>query len=286
MASSPQDIHPLAPGAALVAGGTGSLGQAICERLAETGAPVLVGYRHRREAAEAIADSIRSGGGAAEPVALDLTDERGAASALAAAERLAGGLGTLVYASGAQPGFDYLSRVESAEWRRVLEIELFGLLALAQAALPLLRHSRGAIVTIATYQARRLEARGGLSTIPKAAAERIIAKRRVMAFAPMLFARAGSKGAMARRCSPSGARNGRSSTKSRLDASAARARSPTPWHSSPRCGRALPPAPCSLSTAASRFRSRLAAEQQRRGLARRVGGGGAEPLHLRFRRLS
>jgi NAD(P)-dependent dehydrogenase (short-subunit alcohol dehydrogenase family) len=175
MASSPQDIHPLAPGAALVAGGTGSLGQAICERLAETGAPVLVGYRHRREAAEAIADSIRSGGGAAEPVALDLTDERGAASALAAAERLAGGLGTLVYASGAQPGFDYLSRVESAEWRRVLEIELFGLLALAQAALPLLRHSRGAIVTIATYQARRLEARGGLSTIPKAAAERIMA---------------------------------------------------------------------------------------------------------------
>jgi 3-oxoacyl-[acyl-carrier protein] reductase len=164
----------LASGAAMVAGGTGSLGQAICERLAEAGAPVLVGYHSRREAAEAVASAIRATGGTAVPVKLDLTSEDAIGAAMEAAAPH-GGLGTLVYASGAQPDFDYVSKIDDAEWRRVLEIELFGLLALTRAALPLLRESRGAIVTIATYQAQRLELRGALSTVPKIAAERIIA---------------------------------------------------------------------------------------------------------------
>jgi Dehydrogenases with different specificities (related to short-chain alcohol dehydrogenases) len=171
----PRSGRDLAPGAALVSGGTGSLGRAICERLADAGAPVLIGYHSRRPAAEAIVSSISARGGRAKSIALDLTSDKSIAAAFTAAEKLAGGLGTLVYASGAQPHFDYLSKVPSAEWRRVLEIELFGLLALTRASLPLLRQSKGAVVTIATYQAQRLEAKGGLSTIPKAAAERVMA---------------------------------------------------------------------------------------------------------------
>ena len=175
LSTTKQYGQTLAAGAALVSGGTGSLGQAICERLAEAGNPILVGYHSRRESAQAVVSSIVERGGTAESVALDLTSDASIAAAMAAAERLGGGLGALVYASGAQPRFDYVSKVEIAEWRRVLDIELFGLLSLTRASLPLLRRVKGAIVTIATYQAQRLEAKGGLSTIPKAAAERVMA---------------------------------------------------------------------------------------------------------------
>jgi NAD(P)-dependent dehydrogenase (short-subunit alcohol dehydrogenase family) len=164
----------LTPGAALVSGGSGSLGKAIAVRLAAMRAPVLIGYASDRTTAEECVATIRAKGGLAEPVALDLSDSQTVLDALAAAERLGGGLGAVVHAAGARPHFDYLSRTPLDEWRRIMEVDVFGLVSLIQAALPLLRKSHGSIATISTYQINRLELRGGLSTIPKSAAERVL----------------------------------------------------------------------------------------------------------------
>ncbi len=165
----------LSPGVALVAGGTGSLGDAICRRLSQTGTAVLIGYHSRANAAQMQAECLVKEGLQAQAIKLDLGSIDDITAALVKADQLGGGLGTLVYASGAQPNFDFLSAIDNNEWRRVMEIEIFGLLNLIKAALPKLREARGAIVTIATYQANRLEPRGGLSVIPKAAAEKIMA---------------------------------------------------------------------------------------------------------------
>jgi NAD(P)-dependent dehydrogenase (short-subunit alcohol dehydrogenase family) len=164
----------LPAGAALIAGGGGALGRAICVRLAQTGAPVIVGGTSRDGAADAVADEIRASGGQATAALLDLRSQADIQACLKTAEDL-GGLGTVVYAAGARPAFQPVSTTPIEEWRRVMELDIFGLIALSTAALPLLRRSQGSLVTITTYQAQRLEARGGLSAVPKAAAERLIA---------------------------------------------------------------------------------------------------------------
>ena len=91
------------------------------------------------------------------------------------AANLFGGIGTVVYAPGAKPAYDFVSQVPPEEWRRILEVDVLGLANLLSASLPALRKSAGAIVGVTTYQGARLEPRGGLSAVPKAAAERLLA---------------------------------------------------------------------------------------------------------------
>lgn len=164
-----------APGAALVIGGSGGLGTAIATKLAEYGAPVVVSYRRARDEAQALVDAIRAASGQADAVELDVLDPASVVRAVEEAARLFGGVGTLVYAPGGKPKYDFVSRVPPEEWRRIFEIDVFGLANLLHAALPELRKCAGAVVGVTTYQGARLEPRGGLSAAPKAAAERMLA---------------------------------------------------------------------------------------------------------------
>ncbi|HEX9802257.1 MAG TPA: SDR family oxidoreductase [Gammaproteobacteria bacterium] len=59
---------------ALVTGGSGDIGSAICRRLARDGMHVLVHANSRPERAEAVVASICESGGSAEAVVFDVTD--------------------------------------------------------------------------------------------------------------------------------------------------------------------------------------------------------------------
>lgn len=159
-------------GAAIVAGGSGGLGVAICAALAEKGAPVLVGYATRREAAEKVAADIVRAGGSAEPCHLDLLDPSSVAAAVAQAQALAGGVCAAVYAAGFRKTFDFISRVTDEAWEAALTMDVRGFAALIRATLPELRKSKGSVVSITTYQGGKLEVKGCLSSVPKAAVER------------------------------------------------------------------------------------------------------------------
>jgi len=164
-----------APGAALVVGGSGGLGSAIAAKLAEQGARVVVSYRKSRDEAQGLVDEIRAASGEADAVEIDVLDPASVAQGVERAAGLFGGVGTLVYAPGGKPKYDFVSRVPPEEWRRIFEIDVFGLTNLLHASLPELRKCGGAIVGVTTYQGARLEPRGGLSAAPKAAAERLLA---------------------------------------------------------------------------------------------------------------
>lgn len=163
----------LASGTALVAGGSGDLGSAICFALAREGFDVCVGYHGGRDKAEAVATRIADLGGSAEPVQLDLRSDEGAVEAIrTAAARRRSGLGAVVYAAGV-PGreFSFVSKTPVSEWARTLDQDVVGFLRLASAAIPELRASQGSLIALTTFQAARVEVRGGLSSVPKAAIE-------------------------------------------------------------------------------------------------------------------
>jgi len=162
-------------GAALVVGGSGGVGSAICEALAADFSHVLVGYHGRRERATEVAGRVRGLGAGATVVRLDVKDEHSIADAVTHAERSAGSLAAVVYAGGTRKTFDFVSRTPHEDWLAALETDVLGFLALARGTLPSLRKAHGSLVATTTYQAGRLEVKGALSSVPKAALERVVA---------------------------------------------------------------------------------------------------------------
>jgi 3-oxoacyl-[acyl-carrier protein] reductase len=136
---------------ALVTGGSGGIGAAICHALAEDGHTVLVGYGGNADAAAKVAADCP---GTAEPVHVDVTDE---ASVTAAVER-AGELGTLavVVNNAGTTSDDLLLRLDPADFDRTIEVNLRGAYLVSRAALrPMLRARFGRIVSIASVVALR-----------------------------------------------------------------------------------------------------------------------------------
>ncbi|MHA6204232.1 SDR family NAD(P)-dependent oxidoreductase [Dyella soli] len=138
---------------ALVTGASSGIGEATALALAEAGARVAVAAR-RRERLEALAARLEALG--AEPLLLvaDLASESEAQRIVAETEARYGRLDILVNNAGVM----YLEPVAEADlgrWRHMLELNVLGLIASTQAALPGMRARRdGHIVNIASTAGR------------------------------------------------------------------------------------------------------------------------------------
>ena len=158
-------------GAALVVGGSGGLGSVIAVELAARGSEVALTYRSNADAAAVTAAEIERLGRRSWLAAVDLTDDEGVAAAVAELAGAAGGLHTMVYAAGPHVPQLHMSRTASAAMRAQLGADAAGFFAVASAALPHLRQSRGSVVAVTTAGLGRFPVRDGLSTVPKAAVE-------------------------------------------------------------------------------------------------------------------
>ena len=67
---------------ALVTGGSGGIGAAICMRLAADGHHVIVHANRSQNKAQAVVDQITNRGGSAEAVAFDVTERAATAAVL------------------------------------------------------------------------------------------------------------------------------------------------------------------------------------------------------------
>jgi 3-oxoacyl-[acyl-carrier protein] reductase len=139
--------------AALITGAGGEIGSAISLALAAEGAAVALGEVNLA-AAERVAAEIRSRGGRAVALAMDVAAAGSVTAAVRAAVAELGGLDILVNNAGLCP----LNRFEDIpldEWNRVLAVNLTGAFLCSQAALPHLKQSKhGRIINIASIAGR------------------------------------------------------------------------------------------------------------------------------------
>jgi 3-oxoacyl-[acyl-carrier protein] reductase len=161
-------------GVALVAGGSGGLGRAICEGLAKSGARVALTYRSNRAAAEETAAAIHAAGGRASLHAVDLEDAEALAPVVETLVAEHGTLHTVVHAVGSDIPMKFISQVGADTWKKVLHADVDGFFHLVRASLPHLRKSKGSIVALTSAGLVRYPARDVLSVAPKAAIEALV----------------------------------------------------------------------------------------------------------------
>ena len=137
---------------ALVTGGSGAIGSAICRRLAAEGLHVFVHANTRLDAATAVVADIATAGGAATPICFDVTD---AAATRAALEPIVEeqAIQVLVNNAGVHDDAPFPG-MRAEQWRRVIDVSLNGFFHVTQPlTLPMLRTRWGRIVSITSVAA-------------------------------------------------------------------------------------------------------------------------------------
>lgn len=137
---------------ALVTGGSGDLGAAICRALAADGTQVIVHAHRRLDRAQSIVDEIRNAGGSAHAAAFDLTD--GDASRASIEALLAdGAIQILVNNAGIHDDAP-LAGMGDAQWRSVIDLTVHGFFHATQPLLlPMARTRWGRIVSVSSVAA-------------------------------------------------------------------------------------------------------------------------------------
>lgn len=134
---------------ALVTGGSGGIGAAICRRLAADGHHVIVHAHRALDKASLLAREIRDGGGSAQAVAFDVTDRERSAAALAALLE-AGAVQILVNNAGIHDDAVFPG-MSGEQWDRVLDVSLNGFYNVTQPlTLPMIRTRWGRIISISS----------------------------------------------------------------------------------------------------------------------------------------
>lgn len=130
---------------ALVTGATRGIGYETVRQLAQTGVHTLLAGRDRAKAVEA-ALKLQGEGLPVEAIALDVTNDASIAAAVDEVAKKFGHLDILVNNAGImvdEPGKKVSEQTQDA-WRKTFDTNVFGLIAVTQAFLPLLHKSPSA----------------------------------------------------------------------------------------------------------------------------------------------
>lgn len=130
---------------AVVTGGSRGIGRAIAEALVRAGANVAITARSEKDLASAVADLNRIGPGRAAGYVCDVRDYEQVRSAFASIAGDLGGVDILVN----NAGIGIFARVESmdvADFRAVLETNVFGVFYCCHEAIPLMKQRGGGYI--------------------------------------------------------------------------------------------------------------------------------------------
>jgi clavulanate-9-aldehyde reducatase len=151
---------------AAITGASSGIGEATALELARAGAHVALGAR-RKDRLDELVERVEAAGGQALALELDVSDEGQARSFVETAHRELGALHILVNNAGVM----LLGPVEGGnldDWRRMLDVNVYGLLYCTHAALPLMREGGGGdIVNVSSVAGRRADAGAAVYNLTK-----------------------------------------------------------------------------------------------------------------------
>jgi 3-oxoacyl-[acyl-carrier protein] reductase len=168
---------------ALVTGGSGGIGAAVCRRLAADGCHVFIHAHRALQTAQALADSIRAGGGSAQTLAFDVTDSAACATALSALtdtqpiQILVNNAG--IHDDAVFPG------MRAEQWHRVIDVALNGFFNVTQPLMmPMISSRWGRIVNLSSIsaltgnhgQVNYAAAKGALNSATKSLAREVASR--------------------------------------------------------------------------------------------------------------
>jgi len=137
---------------ALVTGGSGDLGGAICHRLCADGVHVIVHANANLARAEAVVERILAAGGSAQAVAFDVADTDAVSTALEAL--LADGPIQIVVNNAGIHDDAPMAGMDAQRWQRVIDVSLNGFFNVTQPLLlPMARTRWGRIVSVSSVAA-------------------------------------------------------------------------------------------------------------------------------------
>jgi len=178
------------PSACLVSGGSGGLGRAVAERLAQAGATVFLTSRDPGRAAGTATGLAAAGDVRALPAGLDIADPASVEAAARAVADSAGRLDVLVNNAAAYVDWgETATGADLAASRAVMDTNLYGTWHMIQAFLLLLRRSpHPRIVNVASGAGSHGDKQFGLAARQGAAASYGISKAAVLALTATLAA--------------------------------------------------------------------------------------------------
>jgi 3-oxoacyl-[acyl-carrier protein] reductase len=125
----------------------------MAERFARGGDTVLVGYRHGREKAETLVQTLTDAGYAARPLEIELSSGESVATALAEAAAAVGPIDILINNAAYRPIGAFLDLPES-QWEEVLSVNLLGAVRCCRAVLPaMIERKWGRVINISGLDA-------------------------------------------------------------------------------------------------------------------------------------
>lgn len=137
---------------ALVTGGSGDIGGAICRQLAADGLHVIVHANGRLARADAVVADIRAAGGSAQAIACDVADGDATRAAIDAL-LVDGPIQVVVNNAGIHDDAP-MAGMADGQWKRVIDVSLHGFFHVTQPLLlPMARTRWGRIVSVSSVAA-------------------------------------------------------------------------------------------------------------------------------------
>lgn len=165
---------------ALVTGGSGGIGAAICERLAQANLHVIVHSNSNPDKAATVVDTISAKGGSAESVVFDITDDSDVRAKLSAISEQHT-IQVLVHNAGIHQDAP-MAGMQATQWQQVLDVNLTGFYNVTQPLLlPMMATRWGRVITVSSIagvtgnrgQANYAASKAGLIAAGKSLAQEI-----------------------------------------------------------------------------------------------------------------
>ena len=159
-------------GSAIVIGGSGGIGSAICKTFASHGVPVVFSYHGNETAANDLKKEILDHGGVVSSKKLSINDKTQVEAFFEELQNER--IHSIVNATGSDIRMKWINELSYEEWDDVMRTDADGFFNIIKNSLPILRKFGGSYTTLSSIGLSRWPAKDVLSVAPKAAIDALV----------------------------------------------------------------------------------------------------------------